>query len=81
MNEAQIIQKATAHLEAKSTADLVAMHATLEGTQDATERRISAFISEVLIARHDLAEAIDAIYDDFEFEGSFHDALVTALAA
>jgi hypothetical protein len=79
MNEAQITQTAMAHLEQHSTAVLMDMHAKLEGTKDANERRISALVAEVIITRTNIAEAIDAIYEDIDFDGTFHQAIKMAI--
>ncbi|GAB7004423.1 hypothetical protein JCM18899A_18960 [Nocardioides sp. AN3] len=69
--------------EAKSSAVLLAAHAELtsRATLDAAERLTLATIADVLTARHDLDDAIDAFFDaDDNFEATYHEALLYAMA-
>lgn len=71
-----------AAVERQSTAVLLAAHAELTGrpTVDSAERLTMATIADVLTARHDLDELLDEIYMDDEYDGTYHAAILEALA-
>lgn len=70
-------QMFTAHIEAQTTDQLFAildiMEAKAKRTSD--ERMIKAAVSDTIEARHNLEDAMDRIYMDDDFEGTYTDAL------
>jgi hypothetical protein len=67
---------------AQPTTVLLAAHATLTGraNPDAAERLTAATIADVLTARHGLDATLDAIFEDDDYAGTYHDALLAAMA-
>ena len=52
-----------------------------KGNLDEAERLTAAAISDVVETRHNLTAAMDAIYEDVSYEGTYTEALIAALAA
>lgn len=51
-----------------------------KATTTSDERLVRAAMSDVIEERHDLAEAMDAIYADVDYDGTYTAALRAALA-
>ena len=79
MNTETIATAAVANME---TAQLMLMHGLLEDLAVRTEedKIMRAAIAETIEERHNLTAALEAICEDVDFEGTYHDALVAALA-
>lgn len=73
---------ATAAVADIDSAQLVLMHGLIEAQAERTEedKIMKAAIAETLEARHNLTAALDAICEDVDFDGTYHDALTKALA-
>jgi hypothetical protein len=69
-------------IDAKSTATLLAAHGTLEAKADKLpeERLTAALIADCIEARHNLGDAMNAIFEDEDYAGTYHEALLMALA-
>lgn len=86
MNTTQTKSPARTNLEAaiaaQSTATLLAAHVAIEtqAVKDEAERLTAALIADCVEARHNLSDAMNAIFEDDDFEGTYHEALLIALA-
>lgn len=69
--------------KAKSTRQLLDAHKTLRQMPDQQQtqatRLTAATIARVLEDRHGLTEALDAVYADESYTGTYHDAILTAM--
>lgn len=70
-------QMFTAHIESQTTDQLFAILDVMEAKAKRTpdERMIKASVSDAIEARHNLEAAMDKIYMDDNFEGTYTDAL------
>lgn len=79
MNTNEILKAAAA----KQTTDQLLTACDLIDAQATTtpdERMVRAAMADAIEERHNLADAMDTIYGDLEFEGTYTDALRLALA-
>jgi hypothetical protein len=49
-------------------------------TLSQAERLVKSVVSDVIEERHNLADAMDEIYADLDYTGTYTDALIAALA-
>jgi len=68
-------------IEAKDTATLLAAHFAIEtkASKDAAERLTAALIADCIEDRHNLNDAMNAIFEDEDYAGTYHEALLMAL--
>lgn len=71
-----------ANLDTKTTDELLVMHGQVEAPRMShDDRLIAAMIADTITNRLNLGPALDAIYDDVDYEGTYHEAILKAMGA
>lgn len=77
----QMIEMTEARETEQLFSDLAVLEEQMEGNGTAEQRMVAAMISDIIEKRHGLGPAMDVIFEDIDYAGTYREALELAYVA